>query len=177
MKKIKFNIYNIEELKEVASPQTYNSVVEKAKIEEKEFIKELEYQDFSDFLNSKEFKYILDMFNITYSQYNHYSDYLFRIQGANYSEDVHGVRAYGKLHLFIKELEKINNVCCWAEELFIKSLKNSINNSLKYGFFETVEDALNNILYAIERIDISDNEIIDILMANNIHYTIDGQQW
>lgn len=177
MQEVKFNIYNIKELKEVASPQIYNEVLEKEKWKEKEFIKELEYQDFSDFLNSKEFKYILDIFNITYSQYNHYSDYLFRVKGINYSEDVHGARAYGKTYLFIKELEKINNACCWVEELFIKSLKNNINNSLKYGFFETVEDALNDIIYSIERIEVSDNEIIDILMANDIHYTINGQQW
>lgn len=177
MKKIKFNIYNIEELKEVASPRVYNEVVEKAKIKEKQFIKELEYQDFNDFLNSKEFKYILDIFNISYSQYNHYNDYLFRVKGINYSEDVFGARAYGKLHLFIKELEKINDVCCWAEELFIKSLKNNINNSLKYGFFETVEDALNDIVYTIEDIKITEEELIDILMANDIHYTIDGKQW
>lgn len=177
METIKFNVYNIKELQEVASPQVYNKVLERAKTEEIEFIKKLEYEDFNDFLNSKEFKYILDMFNITYSQYKHYSDYLFRIEGINYSEDVKGARAFGKLHLFIKELEKINNVCCWAEELFIKALKNSINNSLKYGFFETVEDALNNIIYATEDIEIGDNEIIDILMANDIHYTIDGKQW
>lgn len=177
MKEIKFNIYNIKELKEVADIKIYNKVLENEKWKEEEFVKELEFEDFSEFLNSQDFKNILDMFNITYSQYNHYNNYLFRIQGINYSEDVHGARAYGKVYLFIKELEKINNVCCWAEELFIQELKNNINNSFKYGFFETIEDALNNIVRTIENIKISDNEIIDILMANDIYYTIEGKQW
>lgn len=169
MKTIK--IYTIEELKQI-NVEAYNKVIEREIPKLLQFQQEVLWNDYNNIL--PRINRILEIHGLKIEWVTNYYTDCARIVPIDYQEDVYGSRAYGKLQKIIEDLKCIN--FGWCDLELINNLEDKgLKYCFKYGLWEVLADGLNSVVSVIEDVKVSEEDIVDDLLANEWYFTGYGE--